>query len=226
MQIIDESNKKEETKINGGDNNMIKDLINNINNNIISNNDDIDNNIISANNDNNIISTNSKNAESLLNSNININNLINNNEKNSSHVQSRHRSTVLSDFNESERSSVIGDEDEISTGSFPFTKKKEKFISKKEGQKELTPLQEKLKKIEEKNKKLEKFKMKPRKYLVFNQNNESYLLIRITKAIYNGLIYIVIFPPENPKYIIRNSTDLLISLKQKKDSYNQENIVL
>ena len=229
LQIIDEKNNEEETKINGDDNNMIKDLINNYNNNIISNNDDIDNNIISTSNENNInniISTNSKNAEKLLNSNININNLINNNEKNSSHVQSRHRSTVLTDFSESEKSSVIGDEDEISTDSFSFTKKTEKFISKKEGKKELTPLQEKLKKIEERNKKLEKFKMKPRKYLVYSQNNESYLLIRITKAIYNGLIYIVIFPPENPQYIIRNRTDLPISLKQKKDSYNQEIIIL
>ena len=229
LQIIDEKNNEEETKINGHDNNMIKDLINNYNNNIISNNDDIDNNIISASNENNInniISTNSKNVEKLLNSNININNLINNNEKNSSHVQSRHRSTVLTDFSESEKSSVIGDEDEISTDSFSFTKKTEKFISKKEGKKELTPLQEKLKKIEERNKKLEKFKMKPRKYLVYSQNNESYLLIRITKAIYNGLIYIVIFPPENPQYIIRNRTDLPISLKQKKDSYNQEIIIL
>jgi hypothetical protein len=68
--------------------------------------------------------------------------------------------------------------------------------------------------------------MRPRKYCIFNQNNNSYLLIRITKSVYKGLIYIVIFPPEEPQYIIKNQTDLPISLRQKKDNFYHENIIL
>ena len=40
--------------------------------------------------------------------------------------------------------------------------------------------------------------MRPRKYYIFNQNNESYLLTGVSKSVYKGLIYIVIIPPENP----------------------------
>jgi hypothetical protein len=68
--------------------------------------------------------------------------------------------------------------------------------------------------------------MMPRKYYLFSQNNESYLLIRVTKSVYKGLIYIVIFPPEDPQYMIKNQTDLPISIRQKKDSFLQENIIL
>ena len=68
--------------------------------------------------------------------------------------------------------------------------------------------------------------MKPRKYFVFSQNNISFLLVRITKAIYKSLIYIVIFPPENPQYIIKNETNYSISLRQKEDNFNREIIVL
>ena len=113
----------------------------------------------------------------------------------------------------------------MSTDSFSFTKRSEKFILKKDG-KELTPIQERLKKIEERNKKLQQVQMRPRKYCIFNQNNNSYLLIRITKSVYKGLIYIVIFPPEEPQYIIKNQTDLPISLRQKKDNFYHENIIL
>jgi hypothetical protein len=68
--------------------------------------------------------------------------------------------------------------------------------------------------------------MSPRKYYIINQNNIPYLLIRVTKSIYKGLIYIVIFPPQKPQYIVKNQTDLTISIKQKKDSFNNEIITL
>ena len=109
---------------------------------------------------------------------------------------------------------------------FSFSKKSKIFSSKNDGIKELTPKEEKIKKLKEKKKKLHRFKMKPRKYFVFSQNNISFLLVRITKAIYKSLIYIVIFPPENPQYIIKNETNYSISLRQKEDNFNREIIVL
>ena len=118
------------------------------------------------------------------------------------------------------------DDDEKSTDSFSFIKKSEKFSLRKSIHKELTPNQERLKKIEERNKKLKKVEMKPRKYYIFNQNNGSYLLINVKKSIFKGLIYIVIFPQENPQYIIKNETDFKISLRQKRDSFYEENIKL
>ena len=68
--------------------------------------------------------------------------------------------------------------------------------------------------------------MRPRKYCIFSQNNQPYLLMRITKYINKSLIYIVIFPPEEPQYKIKNESDFSISLKQKKDSFYRENIIL
>jgi len=67
--------------------------------------------------------------------------------------------------------------------------------------------------------------MEPRKYLLFSQNKEYYLLLRITKSIHKGLIYIVIFPPKNPSYIIKNQTNYPITLRQKDDTFNQEKII-
>ena len=86
----------------------------------------------------------------------------------------------------------------MSSNILSFTKKNEKFLLRKSLEKELTPAQERLKKIEEINKKLKKVEIRPRRYYIFNQNKESYLLIDISKPIYKGLIYIDIFPPENP----------------------------
>ena len=68
--------------------------------------------------------------------------------------------------------------------------------------------------------------MRPRKYCIFSQNNETFLLVRVTKSIKKGLIYIVIFPPENPQYIIRNQTHFPITLSQKEDNFNHEKIIL
>ena len=120
------------------------------------------------------------------------------------------------------------DEEEILIDIFSFTQKIEKFISKRtrKGKKKLTASQEKEKKIEERNKKLQKVQMEPRKYLLFSQNKEYYLLLRITKSIHKGLIYIVIFPPKNPSYIIKNQTNYPITLRQKDDTFNQEKIIL
>ena len=120
------------------------------------------------------------------------------------------------------------DEEEILINIFSFSQKIEKFISKRtrKGRKKLTASQEKEKKTEERNKKLRKFKMEPRKFLLFSQNNEYYLLLRISKYIHKGLIYIVIFPPKNPSYMIKNQTNSQITIRQKDDNFNQEKIIL
>ena len=120
------------------------------------------------------------------------------------------------------------DEEEILINIFSFSQKIEKFISKRtrKGRKKLTASQEKEKKTEERNKKLRKFQMEPRKFLLFSQNNEYYLLLRISKYIHKGLIYIVIFPPKNPSYMIKNQTNSQITIRQKDDNFNQEKIIL
>ena len=174
------------------------------------------------------------NLDNILNSNININNLINDNininnenKANSNQINNQNEIKNIDNFSASgsERTSTF-DEDEMSIESFSYNKKSERFLSRKANQKELTPIQERLKKIEERNKKLKEVQVRPRKYCLFTQNNENYLLIRITKAIYKGLIYIVIFPPEVPQYTIKNQTDFIISIKQKQDSFYRENIIL
>ena len=169
------------------------------------------------NNDNddyeNLGNSSSNNLEKILN----INHLINNNNINNENNQNK---------NEGKLGYLDPDDDEMSIEeSFSFLNKSEKFLSRRR-LKELSPIQERLKKLEERNKKLKEVQMRPRKYYIFNQNNESYLLIRITKSIYKGLIYIVIFPPENPQYLIKNQTDFNISIKQKKDTFYAENIIL
>ena len=206
--VEEEKNKEEEEKLE-----LKKDSKDKNENNI--RNIEKDNNIKNIANDD--INNNSDN---IINSNININDIMNNNI-NKEYNKNELRNIDI--FSESEKTL---DDDEMSTDSFSFIKKSEKFSLRKSIHKELTPNQERLKKIEERNKKLKKVEMKPRKYYIFNQNNESYLLLRVTKSIFKGLIYIVIFPPENPQYVIKNQTDFKISLRQKKDSFYEENIIL
>ena len=98
-------------------------------------------------------------------------------------------------------------------------KKEEK---KKEKEKELSPEEDKQKRLDEKNKKLEEKKMKPRKYIIFKQNYKNYLLVHIAKSSSSGLIYIVLFPPEHPQYIISNESKNRLSFQQKKDEFNKE----
>ena len=233
----EETNKINEEKkneiINNNDNNDENDNIINTKNSkdnlLFSNTKENENNIDNDKNnyDDNKINTNLVDIDNLMDSNININKIINNNENNQN-INNNNNNINLrnADKSFSESSSSIFDDDELSIENFPFAKKIENFLSKRTHKKELSPIEEKLKKIEERNKKLEQVKMRPRKYFIYNQNNESFLLVRITKAIYKGLIYIVIFPPENPQYIIKNQTDFSISIRQKKDSFNQENIIL
>ena len=201
--------------------------------NININNNDDDNNIINTNNDN----IDSNNIDNIENSNININNLINDNKNNENNyllnqiINNENNILNSDDLGYSEREKTISslgidEDDETSTDVFSFTQKSEKFLSKKEEKKELTPTQEKLKKIEERKKKLQEVQMKPRKYFIFSQNDQSFLLLRVTKSIYKSLIYIVIFPPENPQYIIKNETNYFIELRQFKDEFNCENIIL
>ena len=103
-------------------------------------------------------------------------------------------------------------------------KKEEKKEKKKE--KELTPEEDRKKRIDEKNKKLEEKKMKPRKYIIFKQNYQSYLLVHVAKSSSSGLIYIVLFPPEHPQYIISNESKHRLTFKQKKDEFNKEMFTL
>ena len=96
----------------------------------------------------------------------------------------------------------------------------------KEKEKELTPEEDRQKRLEEKKKKLEEKKMKLRKYILFKQNYKNYLLVHITKSSYSGLIYIVLFPPEHPQYIISNESKQRLTFKQKKDEFSKEMFTL
>ena len=102
-----------------------------------------------------------------------------------------------------------------------ITDDKEKPKDKDE-KKELTPEEYRQKRLEEKNKLLEKYKLKPRKYIIFEQNHKSYLLVHITKSTQNGLINIILFPPQYPQYIISNESKHNLSFKQKKDEFYKE----
>ena len=92
--------------------------------------------------------------------------------------------------------------------------------------KELSPDEERRQKEEKKKEKIEKIKLKPRKYIVFQQNNKLYLLVHVSKSSSNSLIYIIIYPPKNPKYIIENQSQERLTISQKKDNYSEEMIVL
>ena len=130
--------------------------------------------------------------------------------------------------NEENKEENVEDEEEEEI--IPIKKQKEKKENeenkeeKKEikEKKELTPEEDRQKRLEEKNKLLEKYKLKPRKYILFQQNQRDYLLVHITKSTQNGLINIVIFPPEYPQYKISNESKYRINFKQKKDEYNKE----
>ena len=222
LRLFEEKTKNKESK------KIIEmDQNNNINNNINKNDNKGDDNIINPNND--ILDSN--NLENI----ININNIINdNNEKLSLNPMKNNQNDVLNandmSYSEPERTfstlTIDDIDDEMSIDPFSFAQKSEKFLSKKEEIKVLSPSQAKLKKLEQRKQKLKELQMNPRKYFIFSQNNQSFLLVRVTKSIYKSLIYIVIFPPENPQYIIKNKTDYSISLKQKKDEFNCENIIL
>ena len=88
--------------------------------------------------------------------------------------------------------------------------------------KELSPEEDRQKRLEEKNKLIEKYKMKPRKYIIFQQNQRNYLLVHISKSTKDGLINIVLFPPVYPQYVISNESKHRLSFQQKKDDYNKE----
>ena len=96
----------------------------------------------------------------------------------------------------------------------------------KDIKKELSPEEERRQREEKEKEKLEKIKIKPRKYIIFRQNNEYYLLVHATKSASNGLIYIIIYPPRNPKYIIENQSQERLTISQKRDNYSEEYIVL
>ena len=99
---------------------------------------------------------------------------------------------------------------------------KNEVVKKEEKPKELSPEEARKKRINEKNKKFEEKKMKLRKYITFQQNYQNYLLVHLVKSAYGGLIYIVLFPPEYPQYIISNESKHRLTFKQKKDEFYQE----
>ena len=103
--------------------------------------------------------------------------------------------------------------------------KKDKKEDEK-GKKELSPEEVKKKKEEEKLKKLKEMETKPRKYILFKQNAQSFVLVHIVKASYSGLIYIILYPPEYPQYQIQNETKFNINFRQKDDKFSEEKITL
>ena len=132
--------------------------------------------------------------------------------------------------NESEEPSKMDEFEEddelvINTNSNNINNEKNE-VQKKEKEKELSPEEDRKKRLEEKNKKLEEKKMKPRKYILFKQNYQNYLLVHITKSSSSGLIYIVLFPPKYPQYLISNESKHRITFKQKKDEFYKEMFTL
>ena len=103
-------------------------------------------------------------------------------------------------------------------------KKDEK--GKEKSKKELTPEEVKKKKEEEKLKKLQEMQMKPRKYLLFKQNGQSFVIVHLVKSCIGGLIYIIMYPPEHPQYKIQNETKYPITFRQKDDKFNEEKITI
>ena len=121
------------------------------------------------------------------------------------------------------------DNDElISTNTIKLTNINEEKEQKKEKEKEkeLTPEEARKKKRDEKNKQLEEKKMMPRKYIIFKQNYQYYLLVHIVKSSSSGLIYIILFPPKYPQYIISNESKQRFTFKQKKDEFYKEMFTL
>ena len=96
----------------------------------------------------------------------------------------------------------------------------------KKNQKELSPEEVKKKKEQEKVNKLKKMEIKPRKYIIFKQNGESFVLVHIIKTSYSGLIYIILYPPEYPQYQIKNETQFDINFRQKDDKFREERITV
>ena len=104
--------------------------------------------------------------------------------------------------------------------------KEEPEQKKEKEKKDLSPEEARKKKINEINKKLEEKKMKPRKYIIFKQNYKYYLLVHIVKSSSSGLIYIVLFPPKYPQFIISNESKQRFTFKQKKDEFYKEMFTL
>ena len=133
--------------------------------------------------------------------------------------------------NEEEKEKEVSDDEEediINTNNIEDKKEKEKNIEKgKEKDKnELTPEEVKKKKEEEKLKKLQEMQMKPRKYLIFKQNGQSFVIVHLVKSSVGGLIYIIMYPPECPQYRIQNETKYTITFRQKDDKFNEEKITI
>ena len=99
-------------------------------------------------------------------------------------------------------------------------------INNENSKKELLPEEERRLKEEKERQKMEKIKIKPRKYIIFRQNGLNYLLLHATKVSSNSLIYIVIYPPKNPKYIIENKSNERLTISQKNDNFSEEIIIL
>ena len=125
---------------------------------------------------------------------------------------------------EEEEINNINNINNINTNSNIETNKKSvnKIKTEEKAKKELTPEEVKKKKEEEKLKKLKEMAINPRKYLVFKQNGQSYVIVHITKSSYSGLIYIILYPPEHPQYKIQNETKFPINFRQKDDKFYEE----
>ena len=139
--------------------------------------------------------------------------------------------------NEEEEEFSNDEDEEINTGSNNINnenniinvkkdKNNEKEKEKEKNKKELTPEEVKKKKEEEKLKKLKEMQIRPRKYLLFKQNGQPFVIVHIVKSSIGGLIYIILFPPEYPQYLIQNETKCPISLRQKDDKFNEEKITI
>ena len=138
-------------------------------------------------------------------------------EKESSDEDEDEDDEINTKSNKNKENNIINENNKIN---------KEKNKEIENDKKELTPEEVEKKKEEEKLKKLQEMQIKPRKYILFKQNGQSFVIVHIVKQSYSGLIYIILYPPEHPQYRIQNSTKFNISFRQKDDKFSEEKITL
>ena len=110
-------------------------------------------------------------------------------------------------------------------------KKEDIKKEKEDNQNELKLINNKnIEEINEKNEKIKQLEDEEKllnEHTIYKINNKEYLLIKTSIATYdNGLIYIIFYSPKYSEYIISNETKEQIKIKQKKDKYSNDLIIL
>ena len=81
--------------------------------------------------------------------------------------------------------------------------------------------------IKERKNELEKEEKLLNQHIIYKIQNINYLLIKTSIATYdNGLIYLIFYSPKYSEYLISNETNERIEIKQKKDKFSQDLIIM